>query len=67
MNREQIAEVLAEIIYDDDKSQEEIVENTDYFLSVLAEDVQVILHDKLLANSVDKEQTDKALKGLGWY
>ncbi len=69
MNREQIAEVLAEIIYDADKSQsvKEVVKNTDYFLSILAEDVQVILHDKLLANSVDKEQTDKALKGLGWY
>ena len=67
MKREQIAKELAEIIYNHSSCVEEIVKNTDYFLSILAEDVQVILHDKLLAHSADREQTDKALKGLGWY
>ena len=67
MNREQIAEEIAESILKHSSSIEEVIKNTDYFLSVLAEDVQAVLHDKILSRSLDKDQTDRALKGLGWY
>lgn len=67
MTREEIVEEIAESIYQYSGCVEEIVENTEYFLSVLRKDVKEVVHDKVLAKSIDRDEADKALKGLGWY
>ena len=67
MTRGEIVEELAESIYQYSSCIEEIVENTEYFLSVLRKDVQEVVHDKVLAKSINRDETDKTLKGLGWH
>jgi hypothetical protein len=67
MTKEEIVEELAEGIYQYSNSIEEIVKNTEYFLATLAEDVQVVVHDKVLSRSLDKEEVNKNLEELGWY
>ena len=67
MTREEIAEELAEGIFQYSSCIEEIVKNTEYFLAKLAEDVQVVVHDKVLSRSIDKEEVNKNFEELGWY
>ena len=67
MTKEEIAEEIAEAIFQYSSCIEEIVKNTEDFLATLAEDVQVVVHDKVLSRSIDKEEVNKNLKELGWY
>jgi len=67
MTKEEIVEEIAEGIFQYSGCIEEIVKNTEYFLAKLAEDVQVVVHDKVLSRSIDKEEVNKNFEELGWY
>lgn len=67
MTKEEIVEEIAEGIFQYSGCIEEIVKNTEYFLATLAEDVQVVVHDKVLSRSIDKEEVNKNFEELGWY
>ena len=67
MTKEERVEEIAEGIFQYSGCIEEIVKNTEYFLAKLAEDVQVVVHDKVLSRSIDKEEVNKNFEELGWY
>ena len=57
MTREEIVEELAEGIYQYSSCIEEIVENTNYHLANICDEVRDLVHKKVISRTIDPNET----------
>ena len=66
MTRQEIAEEIAEGIYQYSSCIEEVVENTTWSLTKISDDVKELVQEKVVSRSINPQETKENFKELGW-
>ena len=67
MTREEIVEEIAEGIYQYSSCIEEVIEQTNWSLIKISDDVKELVQEKVVSRSIDPKETRENFKELGWY